>query len=165
MVCKVKNFVCYYLLAALPILGCGETDIESPPVIGEKNRTAIIEGSEAGESIDQLHGLNVAAKANLIAEYGNDQNKKDLLYISDCETGDAAKQAFDLMTEKIAHATDGPFYHVMPLKAYDGKAFITLGMGATHYIFLSGRFLIWYQTYQSLGPKIPEVLTEMYPVN
>ncbi len=149
-------------MAAALIGGCDTSDVKTPETIGEKKRTNIIVGSEAREAIDKLHGLNVATEENLIAEYGDEQ--KDLLYISIFENSEQAGRALELMTQKIAHSKSGPFFHVMRLKDYNGDAFITLGMGATHYIFQSERSLIWYQTYQNLGPKIPEVLVKIYPV-
>ncbi len=144
------------------LCSCQSDKIETPGSIGEKARTAIKGEKEASDAINEMHGLEVAAVKNLVAEYGDD--KKDLLYISLFDTESKAREALELMIQKIAHAKDGSFYHVMPLRKYGRNAFITLGMGATNYIFISGRFLIWYQTYQSLGPDLPEDLTQMYPV-
>jgi hypothetical protein len=158
-VCKILLPVAFF---AVLIGGCETPDVKTPEVIGEKKRTNIIVGSEARDAIDKLHGLNVATQKNLIAEYGDEQ--KDLLYISIFENSGQAGKALELMTRKIAHSKNGPFFHVMRLKDYSGDAFITLGMGATHYIFQSERSLIWFQTYQNLGPEIPEVLLNIYPV-
>jgi hypothetical protein len=41
---------------------------------------------------------------------------------------------------------------------------MTLGMGAVHYIYLSGQSLLWLQTYQSFGDKLPRGLLELYPI-
>ena len=41
---------------------------------------------------------------------------------------------------------------------------MTLGMGAMHYIYLSGKSLLWLQTYQSFGNKMPEQLLALYPL-
>jgi hypothetical protein len=142
--------------------GCDSQSLKSPEKIGSRKRNEIRTGAEAQEVIDRLHGLKVATDENLIATYG--QDKKDLLYISSYENALSAQEAFGLMTKKISLAKGGPFYHVMPLKNYSDRAFITLGMGATHYIFISGRFLIWFQTYQSFGQVLPEELTVLYPV-
>ena len=56
------------------------------------------------------------------------------------------------------------FFHLMPLPAYKNKVYFTLGMGSGHYIFLSGNCLLWYQTDQSFGDKLPPKLLKFYPV-
>ena len=156
------NFSEFITLILALLCSCQSSRIETPVSIGEKSRTGIKGEKQASEAINEMHGVEVAAVENLIAEYGDD--KKDLLYISLFDTDAKAREMLDLMIQKIAHSKDGVFYHVMPLREYDKNAFITLGMGATNYVFISGQFLIWYQTYQSLGPNLPEELTHMYPV-
>jgi hypothetical protein len=52
----------------------------------------------------------------------------------------------------------------MPLGKYENKVYFTLGMGASHYIYLSGRYLLWFQTFQSFGDLLPQQLLEFYPV-
>jgi len=150
------------ILIAGILAGCDSPGLRSPDKIGSSKRSGIRTDADAQEIIDRLHGLKVSTEENLIATYG--QDKKDLLYISSFEDAHSAQEAFGLMTKKITKTKDGPFYHVMPLKKYGDRAFITLGMGATHYIFISGRFLIWFQTYQSFGQVLPEELTDLYPV-
>lgn len=64
--------------------------------------------------------------------------------------------------EKMASSKEGPFFHLMPLTGYKNKVYFTLGMGAGHYIFLSGKYLLWFQTYQSFG-RLPPQLLKFYP--
>jgi hypothetical protein len=52
----------------------------------------------------------------------------------------------------------------MPLSKYKHKAYFTLGMGAGHYIFLSGKFLLWLQTHQYFGGELPPQLLDLYPL-
>ena len=68
------------------------------------------------------------------------------------------------MIEKMASAKQGPFFHLMPLPTYKNKAYFTLGMGARHYIFLSGNYLVWLQTFQSFGGELPPQLLNLYPL-
>jgi hypothetical protein len=68
------------------------------------------------------------------------------------------------MIEKMAAAKKGPFFHLMPMGQYDNKVYMTLGMGAMHYIYVSGKCLLWLQTYQSFSDKLPGGLLELYPV-
>jgi len=145
------------------ILGCsGSSDLPTPEKIGEKERVREITGKEASEVVDKMHGLSVATHANVIAEYGRD--RKDLLFISRYSDQTEAHKAFDLMIEKMAAAKKGPFFHLMPLGQYDNKVYMTLGMGAVHYIYLSGKSLLWLQTYQSFKGRLPGRLLELYPI-
>ena len=153
------------LLVSLILSGCTGTsapDLPTPEKIGEKERVREITGKEASQVVDKMHGRSVATHANVIAEYG--RAKKDLLFISRYGDQTEAHKAFDLMIEKMAAAKNGPFVHLMPLGQYDNKVYMTLGMGAMHYIYLSGKFLLWLQTYQSFGDKLPIRLLELYPI-
>ncbi len=145
------------------ILGCSRSpDLPTPERIGEKERVREITGKQAAQVVDKMHGLSVATHANVIAEYGRD--RKDLLFISGYSDETEAHKAFDLMIEKMAAAKKGPFFHLMPLGQYDKKVYITLGMGAMHYIYVSGKSLLWLQTYQSFGNKLPDRLLALYPL-
>ena len=145
-------------------LGCANSTMElpSPEQLGQKGRIRVIAGNQAARVIDKMHGQSVAAAANLIAEYGRD--KPDILYISFYKDRKAAGEAFNLMVEKMAAAKKGPFFHLMPLKKYLNKAYLTLGMGAVHYIYLSGNYLLWLQTTQSFGDELPPQLLKLYPL-
>jgi len=145
------------------VLGCSSSpSLPTPEKIGEKERTRIISGEQAARVVDKLHGLSVAADANVIAEYGRD--RKDLLYVTYYSDQKEAQKSFDLMIAKMVAAKDGPFFHLMPLSKYKNKVYMTLGMGAMHYIYLSGKSLLWLQTYQSFGDKLPSRLLELYPI-
>lgn len=112
--------------------------------------------------INKMHRSSVSGDANIIAEYGKD--KKDLLYITYYADQKNAQEAFDLMVEKMAAAKNSPFFHLKPLEKYHNKAYLTLGMGAVHYIYVSGTYLLWLQTYQSFGDQLPADLLELYPI-
>ena len=145
------------------ILGCiSPLNLPTPEKIGEKERVREITGKKAAQVVDKMHGRSVATSADVIAEYGRD--KKDLLFISRYSDRTEAQKALDLMIEKMAAAKKGPFFHLMPLGQYGNKVYLTLGMGAMHYIYLSGKSLLWLQTYQSFGDKLPSRLLELYPI-
>jgi hypothetical protein len=155
-----KIFVLIFLII---FLGCSRSsDLPTPGKIGEKERVREITGKQATRVVNKMHGRSVATDANVIAEYGWDQ--KDLLFISKYSNQTGAKKAFDLMIAKMASAKKGPFFHLMPLADYENKVYLTLGMGAVHYIYLSGQSLLWLQTYQSFGDKLPRGLLELYPI-
>jgi hypothetical protein len=145
------------------VWGCMEaTDIRVPEKIGEKERVAVTTGERAAAIVNKLHGVAVAGDDNAIAEYGS--NKKEILYITFYKDPQAAQKGFDAMIEKIRAAANSPFFHLMPLPKYQNKVYITLGMGAVHYIYVSGNFLLWLQTAQSFGDQLPPQLLKLYPV-
>jgi len=145
-------------------LGCSSsTDFLIPEKIGDKERTRLITGKQAARVINKMHGTSVAADANVIVEYGKD-NRKDVLYITHYSDPKEAQKAFDLMIAKMTAAETSPFFHLMPLERYQKKVYITLGMGAVHYIYFSGNFLLWLQTFQSFNAVLPQQLLELFPL-
>ena len=159
--CPLKSI--RVLLLAL-LVGCVNSapQLPAPQKIGQNERTRIISGDQAANIINKMHSQSVAATANVIVEYGKE--KKDILYISYYEDQNQSGKAFALMIEKMASAKQGPFFHLMPLSTYNNKAYFTLGMGARHYIFLSGNYLVWLQTFQSFGGELPPQLLNLYPL-
>ncbi|MBW2336754.1 MAG: hypothetical protein JRF47_08370 [Deltaproteobacteria bacterium] len=157
--CKLIGLVVGFILS-----GCTSApDLPTPDKIGEKERFRVVSGKQAARVVNKMHGQSVATDGNVIAEYGEGE-KKDLLYISRYADPKAAQEAFDLMIEKMAAAKKSPFFHLMPIEKYQKKAYMTLGMGAVHYIYPSGPFLLWFQTYQSFGTTLPPQLLAFYPI-
>jgi hypothetical protein len=155
---KITGFIFIIIL-----IGCSPaSDLRTPAMIGGKERVRVITGKQAARVVDRLHGQSVATDANVIAEYGRDQ--KDFLYISYYTDQRDAQKSFELMIEKMAAAKDGPFFHLMPIGQYDKKVYMSLGMGAVHYIYRSGNSLLWLQSLQSFGTALPPRLLELYPV-
>ena len=153
----------FVFMLLIVLLGCSSSvDVASPEGIGEKERVRVVDGNQAARIINRMHNQSVAADANVIAEYGKE--KKDLLYISYYADQKQAKKAFDLMIEKMAAAKKGPVFHLMQLNTYTKPVYFTLGMGARHYIYQSGNYLLWLQTYQSFDDKLPPRLLKLYPV-
>jgi hypothetical protein len=131
--------------------------------VGNKAKSRVLSGEESVIEINKLHGLAVAAQSNVIAEYGEGQ--VDLLYISFYQQPDSAGVAFSEMIKKIAHNDKGPFSHLIKLNEQGENAFFMIGIGASHYVFLSGQYIIWLQTYQSFGKKIPGTILDLYPLD
>jgi hypothetical protein len=141
-------------------IGCtSQQEIHVPDYIVDQKLTKLISGKDATESINKLHGVEVAPEANIIAEYG-----EDLLYISKYHTSEKAADTFQLMISKMIESTEGPFSHIMPLPDYNENVYISIGMGAIHYIFQSKQYILWLQTFQEIGRELPENLIQLYPV-
>ena len=156
------NLKLFTVAAVIVIWGCsGATDIRTPEKIGEKERTRVVTGDRAAAVVNKMHEGEVAGDDNAIAEYGSD--KKEILYVTFYRDPKAAQKGFDAMIEKMRTTQNSPFFHLMPLPKYQNKVYITLGMGAVHYIYASGNFLLWLQTAQSFGNQLPPRLLELYP--
>ena len=154
----------FSLVVGIILFGCSSSpDLPTPEKIGEKERLRVITGKQAAGVVNRMHGQSVAAEANVIAEYGGSE-KKDILYVSRYANPKEAQKAFDLMIEKMAAAKKSPFFHLMPMGKYEHKVYITLGMGGVHYIYPSGPFLLWLQTFQSFGDTLPPQLLAIYPI-
>jgi hypothetical protein len=155
-------FIAFFTFIAL-IVGCkSQQEIKVPEYIADQKLTKLISGKDAIKSINKLHGLEVAPEENAIAEYGEDP--KDLLYISKYNSEEKAREAFQLMMRKMTESVEGPFSHIMALPDYDESVYISIGMGAIHYIFQSEQYILWLQTNQEIGRELPENLIQLYPV-
>jgi hypothetical protein len=155
----------FSLLIATTIFGysCAKKEsISAPEKISEKKMTNLISGKEALKVIDKLHGLAVAPEKNMIAEYGEDP--KDLLYISWYKEEDKARDAFLSMISKMKETDQGPFTHIRALPDYEDKVYMSIGMGAIHYIYCSSHYILWLQTYQDIGRELPDELLSLYPL-
>ncbi len=152
------------LFVSLILIGCSSAnDLPTPDKIGAKERLRLISGRQAARVVNRMHGQSVATDANVIAEYGEGE-KKDLLYVSCYADPDKAQAALVLMIEKMAAAPKSPFFHLMPIGKNQKKAYMTLGMGAVHYIYQSGSSVLWFQTFQSFGTNLPPQLLALYPI-
>jgi hypothetical protein len=155
----IRNLV---VLFSLVLLGCSApAHLESPEKMGEKERTKIISGEKAARLVNKMHNLPVAPDSSIIVEYG--RGKKDVLYISRYSNQIEANKTLDLMVGKIAAAEKGPFFHLMQIRKYKDKVYMTFGFGAIHYIYLSENSILWFQSYQSFGTALPPQLLKMYP--
>jgi hypothetical protein len=158
------NFPTKYtvVLFSLALFGCSApTTFETPERMGEKERTKIISGKKAARVVNSMHGLSVAPDASVIVEYG--QRKKDVLYISRYTNREDAHQSLGLMVGKISSVEKGPFFHLIQLRKYKHKVYMTFGMGAIHYIYISDNSILWLQSYQSFGTVLPPQLVKLYP--
>jgi hypothetical protein len=156
-------FIINIFLMALFLISCSTShDCKVPEVIGQESLSRVITGGDAEKSINDLHGMDVATAHNFIAYYGADE--EDILYVTSYDSPEKADENFKKMIEKITTDEDTPFYHTMPLTSYENNVYMTIGMGAIHYIYISSKNLLWLQTQQSLGMELPENLLALYPV-
>ncbi len=134
-----------------------------PEKIGEKVLSGLIEGDNAKIIINKLHQLQVSPQQNYIGEYGDAE--KDLLYLSIYQNEIDAIESFNKMINKMRQNTNGPFTYLVPMKKYDEQSFMTLGLGSVHYIYKSGKNIIWLSTKQKFFNELPDNLIYHFPVD
>jgi len=158
-----KSVMSVFIIFIILGISCAKKErITAPERISEKKLVDVISGDEALKIIDKLHGLSVATLENVIAEYGEDP--KDLLYISWYKEEDQAREAFISMISKMMKVENSPFTHIRALPDYEEKVFMSIGMGAIHYIYHSSHYILWLQTYQDIGRELPDELLRLYPI-
>ena len=150
---------------AFLLSACTTSDeLPLPQEIGSLKLISSKSDTEAVKDINELHGVDVATQKNVIGKYGSDSENFDLLYVSMYSDSIACKNSLDKMIAKMKQAENSPFFHLMAMPEYNNRLYFTIGMGAFHYIYTSGNYLIWLQTYQPMGREIPANLKEIYPV-
>ena len=151
-----------YLLIFIILFGCTgqQSGIQYPDKIGNLQLISVVEGDSAVAEINTLHRLAVAASENLIVRYG--EAGQDILYISRYENSTASKTDLEKMIKKMQSVKNSPFSYIVPMKKYK-NSFMTLGLGSVHYIYQSGRYLLWYTTKQKFYNELPTELMEKYP--
>ena len=159
-----RKFKRFAVIVCIILIGCANAkDLPTPDRIGAKERLRVISGQQAAKVVNRMHGQSVATNTNVIVEYGEGE-KKDILYLSRYTDSRSAQEAFDLMIGKMAVAKKSPFSHLMPIGKYQKKVYMALGMGAVHYIYPFGNYLLWLQTFQSFGTDLPPELLALYPI-
>ena len=150
------------LMIGLVVLSCmNTTNIPVPDAFGTLKQTKLLQGDEAAEFINQLHGLPISPTNSVVAEYG--EQNKTILYISRFESKEVAREYIKNMIHKMMRSRTMPFSPPVPLKPYRKRIYFTVGMRQLHYIYYSGPYLLWVTTNQDFGKEVAPVLFELYP--
>ena len=109
------------------------------------------QGKEAMAKIDKLHGKEIEMKNGYVAHYQGNRARA-MLYISEFDGREQARQQLDLMKEKIKKGVKG-FAHFREFKVKDlsvsqpqkaGKTiYLVMGFGQVHYFYLDSSRVIW----------------------
>jgi len=134
-----------------------------PESIGDKTLAKIIEKEQAKKILNELHGLTLADQENIIAEYGTAD--PDILYLAKFDSDMLASSSFEQMLDKMKKNEKGIFTFLVPMKNYNQKSYMTIGLGFVHYIYKSGNYVIWFSTKQKFYNTLPAELINVFPVN
>ena len=160
----MKSYLYLFLIFIL-IFACKNDNNENlyPISIGQNKIHSVVSGDSAIKEINILHHLSVATENNIIVRYG--KNSDDILYISKFKDNSTATKSFETMLSQMRVNKNSPFTYLVPMKKYDNKSFMTLGLGSVHYIYQSGEYLLWLTTKQKFYNELPKELLKIYPTN
>ncbi len=99
------------------------------------------QGEGAIAEISKLHGKEIEMKNGYTAHYESDRAKA-MLYISEFDSEDQARQQIDLMRKKIEKGSKG-FGHFRELEVEERTIYSVLGFGQIHYFYLDSNRVIW----------------------
>jgi len=155
-------------------------NIKFPPQLGGLNLEQSVSGPEAIGMISQLHGTGITIKQGYIASYGG---KKIMIWVSESENPDEAKQLFDIMDRKIIEAntsqqnspgqdaaqnleqnTGPPFTDRRPMLENGINVIAVKGMGMENYYYRTGSLVFWIAVQGSQPERVlEEVMNKLSP--
>ena len=142
---QLKRRACQaFILFCFLWLACSHAEPTIPfdPNIKGLNLVELIEGADAIEAINKLHGMPIDVLRGYIAHYEG-VNSKATVWVSEAATEDLAKEQIDVMIDKMKNNRRSPFrrYRAWEEK---GKRIIAFdGMGQVHYVFKDDRWVYW----------------------
>lgn len=112
-----------------------------PPAIGGLVLEETLEGGQAREMLNQMHGKDMTPEQNRIGYYGGPGGRA-VLYVSEYPTVIRASSAFELMSTRIARGS-GPFTQYNTRNIEGRNISLCLGLGQTHYFFVDQDVVYW----------------------
>lgn len=107
---------------------------------------------EAMANISKLHGKEIEMKNGYVAHYESDRAKA-MLYISEFDSQDQARQQIELMRKKIEKGSKG-FAHFRELEVEERTIYSVLSFGQIHYFYLDSNRVIWL----AVDPSVAELV-------
>ena len=99
------------------------------------------QGEEAVAEINRLHGKEIEMKNGYLAHYESDRTKA-VLYISEFDSEDQAREQIDKMKKKIGKGSKG-FAPLQELEVEERILYSLLGFHQIHYFYLDSHKVIW----------------------
>ena len=130
--------------AALLVVSCGQRDHGLPLALGGLPLARIVDGNEAKEAVEALHGKPLPAVFHLIATYG-DVGEATTLYVSRYTSSEAARSDLMRMAMKLAKG-NAVFTPVQIGEMGSAARFRTSGLGLEHLFFRHDSLLLWLQS-------------------
>ncbi len=99
------------------------------------------QGREATAEINRLHGKEIEMKNGYVVHYESERTRT-MLYISEFDSEDQAREQIEQMKKKIEKGSKG-FGHFRELEVEERTLYLVLGFGQIHYFYLDSNRVIW----------------------
>jgi hypothetical protein len=129
-----------------------------PERIGDLVLEQTVEGEQAREMLNRMHGKDMTPEENRIGFYGS-AGGKAILYTSEYPTIMKAAASFEIMSERIARR-EGPFTQYNTRSIASRNISVCLGMGQAHYFFVDGDVVYWLAVDLPIASASAEALVE-----
>ncbi|RMF88078.1 MAG: hypothetical protein D6736_11470 [Nitrospinota bacterium] len=130
---------------------------EPPPALGTLRLVHALQGEEALQVINRLHGKEVAGEESYIAHYEK-EGAVAMLYVSQASSAEQATRQVENMAERIKQGNT-PFYHLKVLQREGTPVYSALGQGQIHYFYRREATVIWL----AVDPRVAqEALTQLF---
>ena len=125
-------------------VGCNQSqnEIAFDPSIEDLKLVKLIEGHDAIEAINQLHGTSVNIVRGYIAHYEGVHDKATI-WVSEASSQKLAKEQIEVMISKMKNNRRSPFSHYRNLEAKGLEVIAFNGMGQVHYVFRDNKWAYW----------------------
>lgn len=124
------------------VAGCGATVQAGPPKsLGDLKLLHALQGEEALQEINRLHGKEVGGKDGYVAHYEKD-GAVAMLYLAQASSTAEAAGRLKQMSERIERG-ESPFYHLKTSKRGEITLYSALGQGQIHYFYQRDSSVVW----------------------
>ncbi len=144
----VSIVIAVFLFSAL--LSCGRKPKGTerfPQTLPHLHLIKILQGKEAIEAVNKLHGKKIPLKRAWVAYYqgayyeGNWNEAS--IWISESFSPQEAKKQTEVMMQKMLSAQRSPFYNFKEKNIKGIKVYTFFGLGQQHAVFQRGSFVYW----------------------
>ena len=130
-------FVLIFSLAGYAAAG----QVGPPSTLGAFRLVHALQGEEALQAINRLHGKGVAGEESYVAHYEKD-GAIAMLYVSKARSVDQAARQVQRMAERIKEGNT-PFYHLKESQREGTTVYSVLGQDQIHYFYRRDATVIW----------------------
>ena len=137
-----------FLFSAL--LSCGRKPKGTerfPQTLPKLHLVKILQGKEAIEAVNKLHGKKIHLKKAWVAYYQGAYYEGNwneaTIWISESFSSQEAKEQTEVMIQKMLSAKKSPFYNFKEKNIKGIKVYIFWGLGQQHAVFQKGSFVYW----------------------
>ena len=136
-----------WILVTYLLAGCNGSEPKLPfdPHIQGFELVNFIQGNDALDAINRLHGKPINALRGYLAQYEGDQGKATI-WVSEAPSEELAIRQIIVMIEKMAKNRKSPFRHYRSLQIKNFEVTAFNGLGKVHHVFRKDKWVYWIST-------------------